>query len=754
MKRKDKDKREATRDVIMALCESKGKEIGMCWIECNTNVIEMCQFLDTNTYIQTLILVNIFSPSQILISKTQEKSELTQTLQTNGRKVSFLPRSSFNENDGLTLAERIFTGESGIIIKDHIAKKYLCAASFNALMQKMAKFSFLLQPGVMCGKYHPLSDKVRIDVQTAQQLELVTNVVDGKNNNTLFSAINNTLTTCGRRYLIDNILQPPSDVETIVERQCAVEYFLKNSSDYYRFVEFLKQVPDIDKIVMSILQLSRTESIRHSTQQTVIRNVCGLQRLVNYIPQLKESLKNFSESHLLFSAMSSVLNDPLVDSLKLLLESLLDEDMFYSKNQNRVCFVIKSDTNPYLDVSRQIMMETLKEINDVASVEESNGLILKSSQNGFHYVFNGPKEAIPERCTRVITLGKNKFSLTTPELLSLSNRYMSTKEEIVKISVSVLSEKSESFKSYIGLLNRIAETIGLLDMIISFATYASVNPIMCKPLFNDTRTIVIRQGRHPVIQTMVKNFVPNDTYIDEVSRFCLINGPNMGGKSTYIRQIALLTILAHMGSLIPAEAASFRPFTGILSRLSIDDSLESNQSSFMKEMKEMKEILELKTDQSLILIDELGRGTSVMDGVSLAWSISEEIITQSKATCLFVSHFSELGSLEKLYPQAVREYHMEVLLENGFLHPTYLLAEGFNNDNYYGIQIAETAGFPHELIEDAINIKSKRKEEKDRDINTAKYDLGQKLLALKDSHLDQTNLRAYLKYLKQIYFEE
>ena len=297
------------------------------------------------------------------------------------------------------------------------------------------------------------------------------------------------------------------------------------------------------------------------------------------------------------------------------------------------------------------------------------------------------------------------------------------------------------------------EITGLLDMLLSFVTYSSTTEIVCKPTFNTQRSIIIKQGKHPICMTKVKKFIPNDTFIDDASRFCLINGINMGGKSTYIKQIALLVIMAHMGCFIPAEAASLRPLTTILTRLSTDDNMEGNESTFMKEMKEVKEIVEIMNDKSLILIDELGRGTSIVDGVSIAFSISEEIILKSLATCLFISHFPELNILQKLYPHVVRQYHMEVSLMNNLLHPTYVLVEGFDQHDYYGIQIAEMSGIPLDIIHSALELKKKIQHHVQFDVNTSKFDLGQKLLSLKDNKLQQDQLVSYLNYLKQMYFE-
>ncbi|ELP83491.1 DNA mismatch repair protein muts, putative, partial [Entamoeba invadens IP1] len=651
------------REVVMALCETKGKEIGVCWFECGTNNISLSQYLDTNTYVQTLILVNIKSPSQIIVSKTQEKSELTQLLLKENKKVTFFPRSAFNENDGVTLSETLFMSGSSNIIRKNLESHYLCAAAFNALVQKMEKTAFVIQPGVINGKFVPLTNKVTIDVQTAQQLELITNNIDEKTNGSLFEVMNSTITNVGRKELIDNLLQPPSDVETIRDRQNTIEYFLRNSEDYYKCLEHLKQLPDLDKIITAIIQLTKTDGLKQSTLQSILKNFFNLYKLLAYIPQFKDSIAGLKNAPLIFGAMKIVLEDVAFGEMKESLDALINESAAFSKqSRNNICFLVKQNISPYLDVSRQILAETLQEVDDIAQKAAQSGLSIKTTKNGFLFVFNGEQEKIPENCCRVVKLSNTKYSVNTPELLSLSNKFRSTKEEIVQLSINVLARNAEAFKKNIPSLNKLSEVVGLLDMLICFVTYASSHDLMCRPIFNNNRSIIIKQGKHPVLATTLPKFVPNDTFIDDTSRFCLINGPNMGGKSTYIRQVALLEIMAHMGSFVPAEAVTLRPLSKIMSRLSIDDSVETNQSSFMKEMKEINEILHETNDSSLILVDELGRGTSVLDGVSVAWAVSEEILNKSLATCLFVSHFPEMNKLEKLYPQVVREYHMEFSL--------------------------------------------------------------------------------------------
>ncbi|KAH3744014.1 mutS protein [Pelomyxa schiedti] len=301
--------------------------------------------------------------------------------------------------------------------------------------------------------------------------------------------------------------------------------------------------------------------------------------------------------------------------------------------------------------------------------------------------------------------------------------------------------------------------MALLDMLTSFATYSMENNCV-RPLITADGPLAITQGRHPILEKILHGgFVPNDSYICDTSSYHIILGPNMSGKSTYIRQVALLTILAHIGCFVPATFASFRLVDRILSRIGSDESTEGNASSFMTEMREIHYILQNQSDRALVLIDELGRGTSTAEGEALAWSISEHLALRSFGHFLFVTHYSRLSLLQELYPN-IATYHFQVERNSreGF-RPLFLLSQGGNSSNSrYAIAVAEVSGMPKTVIDYALRVRDTLQAEATSDDaqtctcgnpEQAAMLLAEKLFHLKHSTLDTESKRAYLKKLKE-----
>jgi DNA mismatch repair protein MSH4 len=294
---------------------------------------------------------------------------------------------------------------------------------------------------------------------------------------------------------------------------------------------------------------------------------------------------------------------------------------------------------------------------------------------------------------------------------------------------------------------------------------------LVRPNFTTEGPIAIKQGRHPILEksSNAGYFVPvssfvithdlqNDTYISESGNFQIVTGPNMSGKSIYLRQIACITIMAHCGSFVPAKFASIRVVDKLFTRIGTDDSMESNASTFMVEMKEMAHIVQNATNKSLILIDELGRGTSNVEGSAIAWSICEYLMSL-KAYTIFVTHYVQLTELELLYPN-VKNYHLMVTTHiDGKLNFLYSVGEGSCSEARYGLKLAKMLGLPKDILEDADNIcqqvleerqkKNQSLKEKSKQTNKlrATYQLAQRILALKHSTLDLKALTIYLRKL-------
>ncbi|KAK6172054.1 hypothetical protein SNE40_018018 [Patella caerulea] len=323
----------------------------------------------------------------------------------------------------------------------------------------------------------------------------------------------------------------------------------------------------------------------------------------------------------------------------------------------------------------------------------------------------------------------------------------------------------KDIRQHVGCLYKLSEAVSMIDMLVSFAHACTLSSYV-RPIFTDT--LAIKQGRHPILEKIGLNApVPNNTYAAEDNNFIVITGPNMSGKSTYLRQVALLQIMAQTGSFVPAQYASFRSADHIFSRIGSDDDIETNSSTFMVEMKEINYIIQNASENSLIIIDELGRGTSADEGVGICYAISEYLLN-CKAFTLFVTHFMELTNMAYLYPN-VENYFFEVQrtfsVEGNCEKMTYThtLAKGRTREKHYGLKLAELSTMPRRVIEGANNLAKllEQQEEKNKSEDKASqylrsiFKLGSRLIqTAKNSRLDQQSLRGFLKTLRQQYLRE
>ncbi|HQC38748.1 MAG TPA: DNA mismatch repair protein MutS, partial [Thermotogota bacterium] len=253
----------------------------------------------------------------------------------------------------------------------------------------------------------------------------------------------------------------------------------------------------------------------------------------------------------------------------------------------------------------------------------------------------------------------------------------------------------ERLKPFIPEIQTLSERVSVLDLALSFAFCAQKRGFK-RPSFSPERQLAIRQGRHPVIEQNQDFFIPNDLHLDKDHRFIILTGPNMAGKSTYLRQAAVITVMAQIGSFVPAESAELPIFDRIFTRIGARDDLSSGKSTFLVEMTETAAILNNATDRSLIILDEIGRGTSTYDGISIAWVVSEYILNAIGAYCIFATHYNELTELGALYP-GIHNFRIKVTEENGEVLFLYKVEEGAA-DRSYGIEVARIAGLPPEVI--------------------------------------------------------
>ncbi|MFH1824567.1 MAG: DNA mismatch repair protein MutS [Candidatus Firestonebacteria bacterium] len=530
-----------------------------------------------------------------------------------------------------------------------------------------------------------------VDSSTRKNLELFERMSDKNQEGTLYWVIDKTVSPMGGRLLKRWILEPLLSITKIKERQEGVEELLK---DYILRTE-------IRKVISNLSDIERISG-KIGTKSANARDLIALKISLKEIPEIKKLLENVK-----FKILTEIKNN--LDELKeviFLVESNIEEEPPLSIKEGNI---IKDGVNEELDKLRNISRSG-KEWIVKFQEQERKRTGISSLKVGFTSVFGYYIEIsranlsfVPDNYTRKQTL-TNAERFITQELKEYESLVLSSDEKINLLEYELFCETREKIITYIPNIQKNSFYISYLDSISSLSEVAFANKYI-KPEINDTEVIDIKDGRHPVIELIVENgFVPNDTYLGKENQLIIVTGPNMAGKSTYLRQVALLSLLAQIGSFIPAKEAKIGIVDRIFTRVGASDNLALGHSTFMVEMLETANILNNATQRSLIILDEIGRGTATFDGISLAWAVAEYIHNKLGAKTLFATHFYELTELSLTLPR-VKNYNILVKEWNDEIIFLRKIAEGAA-DRSYGIQVARLAGLPKEILNRAKEILS------------------------------------------------
>ncbi|KAJ1341707.1 hypothetical protein BSLG_003728 [Batrachochytrium salamandrivorans] len=522
--------------------------------------VVIAQYGDTPTHTRTLNRLCALDPVHIILPATAtepSESKLFHAIDRGlpGSEMVAFARKHFNDVAGLAAVRQ-----------------------FGLDGYADALFKFVAMDGIMM-----------IDPMTARNLELVYNLNNRQCTHSLFGAINNTKTSMG-------------DVATLEARLDAVQA--------------LRGFLDIDHLISSLIQINRKQTIRYSEQ--AINNIIILKHILSQTQPLLSALHGQSSE--LLQALESILSQSSVSELLSVIEQVINKDAIFEKTaiglRNQRCFAVRSGFNGLLDVARQTFKEATSDVHELIQMYSNTyGLPVKttftpSTQYQMHLTedsITNSGKALPAEFINV-TKEKKQIVFTSLRLLSQNDRIQESLTEVYLMGDTIVSDLTMRVRDYLPMLYQLSESVALLDMLVSFGSNA-MKWNATRPEF--TKTLAIKNGRHPIMMSMsgpALHVVPNDVFADSASRLQIITGPNMSGKSTYLRQIALLSILAQIGSFVPAEYISVRLVDCLFSRIGTDDNLEASSSSFMCEMRETAFILSNVTDDSLVIIDELGRG--------------------------------------------------------------------------------------------------------------------------------------------------
>lgn len=529
-------------------------------------------------------------------------------------------------------------------------------------------------------------DFMTMDLYTKKSLELTENSKDHEKYGSLFWLLDMTKSAMGARLLKNYIERPLLKKEAIEERLDIVEIFTQQFIQRESIKEILKEIYDLERL-----------SSRIAFGNINARDLKWIASSLKVLPELKQQLYSFNEP------LTDQLANQIIDLshiTKLIDDAIIDNPPLTIKEGN----IIKDHFNKELDELRYLRDHGKQWLVDFEQKErEKTGI--KNLKVGYNRVFGyyievtkGSLDLVKDEFeyTRKQSLS-NAERFITPELKDMESKILSAQDKIQKLEYVLFTQVRNEIKKEVHLIQDVSKIIARVDVYQSLAMLASENSYV-RPVFNDQKIMDIKEGRHGVIEKVMGHgkYVPNDVSIDENSPVVLITGPNMGGKSTYMRQVALIVIMAQIGSFVPAKYANLTIFDQIFTRIGASDDLISGQSTFMVEMLEANNALRFASEKSLILFDEIGRGTATFDGMAIAQAMIEYIASEIHCMTLFSTHYHELTFLEDK-GLGIQNVHASARVDNDHLVFEYLIKKGRSNKSY-GVNVAKLAKLPDEVI--------------------------------------------------------
>ena len=667
---------------LVALCFQQN-QIGIALLDLSAGIFKVQQqeFKAEQLAIELARLM----PSELLIDEDIIDPNIIESIKKQIEcPVTKRPNVDFNLNNAQkTLCDQFAVATLSGFGIDHFPLAKAAAASLIHYAKETQKTAL---PHIRSIKLEQSSDFIALDPVTRRNLEIIDPLFE--HGTSLFNLINDCQTAMGGRLLARTLMQPIRDTEILDTRLDATDAFLKGYHEApIRLV--LKEISDIERVLSRValgsarprdlVQLrqacAQIPFLRHAIQPILNTKQSKL------ITQLNDELGNFNGLHL--RLMSAIVENPPV---------LLRDGN-----------VIAEGFDDELDELRKIRDHAGQFLIDLEIKErEATGInTLKIGYNrvsGYYIeLTRAQAEQAPDHYIRRQTL-KNAERYITPELKSFEDKVLSSESRALAREKLLFEMLLDELKADIANLQMMSAAISHIDMLCNFAHQARLNN-WNRPEYSPEIGIKISAGRHPVVESLNKApYTPNDTLLDFNHRMAIITGPNMGGKSTFMRQTALISLLGYCGSFVPAKAAKLGPIDRIFTRIGSADDLSTGKSTFMVEMTETSQILHHATNQSLVLMDEVGRGTSTYDGLSLAWACVLDLTKRIKCLCLFATHYFELTELAK--ETAIDNYHVTAKELNGNLILLHKVQQGPASQSH-GLQVAKLAGIPTSVIKEA-----------------------------------------------------
>ena len=684
---------EKKNNFIMSIFK-KGIFFGIAICDISTGDFYASEIKEENNFERLLDEISRYSPSEIIANEmlTGCEEEISKIKERFDVYISEETEEKFSEETENIYEQYALSDDKGNIVKD-LEKRLFAVSAINGLIKYIEDTQKTKLEHINRITIYTITKYMSLDINARRNLELTEKMRDKSKKGTLLWVLDKTSTSMGGRLLRRWISDPLIDENEINERLEAVEELKENIILRGELLDKLKGVYDMERLAGKI-----------AYGNVNARELNSLKASSSKLPEIKRMIKD-SRSKMLRNLYEEL--DSLEDIYELIDKAIVDDPPILVTEGG----VIKMGYNTEIDELKTAMTQGKTWLVQLEAREkEETGI--KGLKVGYNKVFGYYLEVtksnlalVPDRYIRKQTLtGGERY--ITEELKELESKVLGAEEKVVGLEYQAFVQIREQIKSQIQRVQKSALAISKLDVLCSFAQVAE-DLNYCKPEVDRSGIIDIKEGRHPVIEKMLPagSFVANDTYMDkESNRLSIITGPNMAGKSTYMRQVALITLMAQIGSFVPATSAHIGVVDKIFTRVGASDDLSMGQSTFMVEMMEVANILKEATSNSLVVLDEIGRGTSTYDGLSIAWAVAEYIEDKEKcgAKTLFATHYHELTGLENTL-EGVKNYSIAVKEKGEDIIFLRKIVEG-GTDESYGVHVARLAGVPKVVTQRANEI--------------------------------------------------
>ena len=679
---------DGTNNYLCAVCRI-ANESGVCFADVSTGEFHITAVGSDNAEEKIINQLSTYAPKEILLNPAASAFDKVVRFATERLdvKTETLDDGDFDFNRSTDLILQTMKKEEISSLGLGHSKAAVCAlGAVIAYLQTNRKTKHLETPGEV--DYYDDGEYMALDISARRNLELTRSMMTGDKKHSLLWIMDKTKTAMGKRMLRSWIERPLLNIAQITKRQNAVGALVDDSMTRDEVRDALGGINDIERL------MSR---VAYGTANA--KELRSLSSTIGHLPVIKGAIAEEKTSML-----KAIYRDiDLLDDVKDLIDSAIVENPPLSVREGKM---IKAGFNEEIDELNAIINDGASVITTIENREKEKTGIPKlrvSYNKVFGYfieVTNAYKDMVPDTYIRKQTL-TNCERYITQELKDIESKVIGAKDRVVAMEYEVFNSVRQRIADEVERIQRTARALATLDSLASLAQVAFTNNYCC-PQITDDGVIEIKDGRHPVVESLLDGgpFVPNDTYLDKGKNKCdIITGPNMAGKSTYMRQTALITLLAQIGSFVPASSAKISVVDAIFTRVGASDDLATGQSTFMVEMNEVSTILKNATSDSLIILDEIGRGTSTFDGMSIARAVLEYVVKKIGAKTLFATHYHELTAMEGLL-DGINNYSIAVKKRGDDITFLRRIVHG-GADQSFGIEVAKLAGIPNAVIKRA-----------------------------------------------------